>query len=65
MMARWKIRLSYGARKEVRKVNLTTYIIQGDDVSLLLFVLMVDLLIKAVKKHVEGIETEILFSWTT
>ena len=40
MMARWKIRLSYGAKKEVGEVRLTNGIIQGDAFSPLLFVLM-------------------------
>ena len=30
MMFRWKIRLSYGAKKEVGEVRLTNGIIQGD-----------------------------------
>ena len=42
MMARWKIRLSYGAKKEVGEVRLTNGIIQGDAFSPLLFVLMID-----------------------
>ena len=33
MMARWKIRLSYGAKKEVGEVRLTNGIIQGDALS--------------------------------
>ena len=42
MMFRWKIRLSYGAKKEVGEVRLTNGIIQGDAFSPLLFVLMID-----------------------
>ena len=45
MMARWEIRLSYGAKKEVYKVRLENDIIQGDTFSPLLFVLMIDPLI--------------------
>ena len=45
MMSRWKIRLSYGAKKEVGEVLLTNGIIQGDAFSPLLFVLMIDPLI--------------------
>ena len=50
MMARWRICLSYGAKKEVREVRLENGIIQGDAFSPLLFVLMIDPLIKIVKR---------------
>ena len=40
MMARWRIRLSYGAKKEVGEVKLENGIIQGDSFSPLLFVLV-------------------------
>ena len=40
MMTRWKIRLSYGARKEVGQVRPENGIIQGDAFSQLLFVLI-------------------------
>ena len=42
MTVRWKIRLSYGANKEVGEVPLTNGIIQGDTFSPLLFVLTID-----------------------
>ena len=42
MMCRWKIRLSYGAKKDVGEVRLSNGIIQGDAFSPLLFVLMID-----------------------
>ena len=51
MMARWKIRLSYGAKKEVGEVRLTNGIIQGDAFSPLLFVLMIDPLVEILKKR--------------
>ena len=50
MMESWKIRLSYGAKREVGEVRLTNGIIQGDAFSLLLFVLMIDPLVKIMKK---------------
>ena len=59
MMARWKIRLSYGAKKEVGEVRLENGIIQGDAFSPLLFVLMIDPLIKNVKCKSEN-KVEIL-----
>ena len=59
MIARWKIRLSYGAKRDVGEVRLTNGIIQGDAFSPLLFVLMIDPLIKVLKKSV-GDETEVL-----
>ena len=52
MMMRWKIRLSYGAKKEVGEVHLENGIIQGDAFSPLLFVLMIDPLIKIIKTQV-------------
>ena len=51
MMARWKIRLAYGAKKEVGEVRLENGIIQGDAFSPLLFVLMIDPLINHIKKR--------------
>ena len=42
MMSRWRIGMSYGAKKEVGEVHLTNGIIQGDAFSPLLFVLMID-----------------------
>ena len=60
MMARWKIRLSYGAKKEVGKVRLENGIIQGDAFSPLLFVLMIDPLIKVLKRGC-GDDAEILY----
>ena len=60
MMARWKIRLSYGSKKEVGEVRLANGIIQGDAFSPLLFVLMIDPLIKILKKGV-GEKAEILY----
>ena len=50
MVARWKIGLSYGAKKEVGEVRLENGFIQGDALSPLLFVLMIDPLIKILKK---------------
>ena len=61
MMARWKIRLSYGAKRDVGEVKLENGIIQGDAFSPLLFVLMIDPLIKVLKKSV-GDDTEALYS---
>ena len=60
MMARWKIRLSYGAKKDVGEVRLTNGIIQGDAFSPLLFVLMIDPLIKIIEKRF-GEQTEVLY----
>ena len=60
MMARWKIRLSYGARKEVGEIRLTNGIIQGDAFSSLLFVLTIDPLIKILNGRVNEI-AEILY----
>ena len=59
MMARLKIRVSYGAKKEVGEVRLENGIIQGDAFSPLLFVLMIDPLIKNVKCKSEN-KVEIL-----
>ena len=61
MMTHWKIRLSYGEKKEVGEVRLENGIIQGDAFSHLLFILMIDPLIKILKKSV-GDETEVLNS---
>ena len=52
MVSRWRIRLSYGAKKEVGDVYLENGIIQGDAFSPLLFVLMIDPLIKIMKMRV-------------
>ena len=60
MMARWKIRLSYGAKKEVGEVRLTNGIIQGDALSPLLFVLMIDPFIKILKMKL-GDHVEVLY----
>ena len=60
MMARWKIRLSYGAKKEVGEVRLENGIIQGDAFSPLLFVLMIDPLIKIIKTKL-GERAEVLY----
>ena len=60
MMARWIIRLSYGAKKEVGEVRLSNGIIQGDAFSPLLFVLMIDPLIKIMNRRV-GDSDEILY----
>ena len=59
MMARWKIRLSYGAKKEVGDVRLTKGIIQGYAFSPLLFVLMRDSLIKIMNTRL-GDRVEVL-----
>ena len=60
MMARWKIRLSYGVKKEVGDVRLENGIYQGDAFFPLLFVLMIDPLIKVLKRRV-GADSEILY----
>ena len=60
MMARWKIHLSYGAKKEVEEVRLTNGIIQGDAFSPLLFVLMIDPLVKFLKTRL-GDRVEVLY----
>ena len=57
MMARWRIRLSYGEKKDVCEASLGNGIIQGDCFSPLLFALMIDPIIMIVKtrlgEHVE------------
>ena len=58
MMARWKIHLSFGTKKDVGEARLANGIIQGDAFSPLLFVLTIDPLIKALKKRV-GNEAQI------
>ena len=60
MMARWKIRLSYGAKKDVGEVQLTNGVIQGDAFSPLLFVWTIDPLINIMKKNV-GDRVEVLY----
>ena len=60
MMARWKIRLSFSAKKEVGEARLANGIIQGDAFSPLLFVLMIDPLIKIMKARVVD-RAEILY----
>ena len=51
MMARWKIGLSYGAKKGVGEVRLANGIIPGDVLSPPLFVLMIDPLINMMKSR--------------
>ena len=58
-MARWKIRLSYGAKKDVGEVRLTNGIIQGDALSPLLFVLMIDPI--KIQKTQLGDHVEVLY----
>ena len=53
MMARWKVGLSYGS-KTVGEVRLENGIIQGDAFSPLLFVLMIDPIIKIMKRTLGG-----------
>ena len=60
MMTRWKTRLSYGEKKEVGEVSLTNCTIQGDAFSPLLFVLMIDPLIKILKTRL-GDRVEVLY----
>ena len=60
MMASWRIRLSYGPKKEVGKVRLENGIIQGDASSPLLFLLMIDPLMKVLKRGC-GDDAEILY----
>ena len=60
MMTRWKIKLSYGVKKEVGEVRLIDGIIQGDAFSPLLFVLMIDPLIKVMKTRL-GDRVEIIY----
>ena len=64
MTARWKIRLSYGAKKEVGEVRLENCIIHRDAFSPLLFVLMIDPLIKIMNKN-RWIHVEILSYWSS
>ena len=61
MMAMWKILLSHGAKREVGEVRLENGIIQGDAFSPLLFVLMIDPLIKIMKRKL-GDRVEVLYS---
>ena len=58
-MNRWRVRLSYGAKKEIGEVRLTNGIIQGDAFSPLLFVLTIDPLIKILKRRL-GDRVEVL-----
>ena len=60
VMARWRTKLSYGARKVVEEVRLENGIIQGDAFAPLLIVLMIDPLIKIIKNRV-GDRVEILY----
>ena len=60
MMSRWRIRLSYGAKREVGEVRLENGIIQGDAFSPLLFALTIDPLIKILKKKDD--DAEILYN---
>ena len=64
MMARWKIRLSYGAKKAVGEVRLENGIIQGDAFPPLLFVLMIDPIIKIMNRRL-GDRVEVLYKWMT
>ena len=64
MMARWRIRLSYGAKKDVGEVRLENGIIQGDAFSPLLFVLMRDPLIRSMKNKM-GNQVEVLYRLRT
>ena len=61
MMARLRFTLSYGAKKVVGEVHLENGIIQGDTFSPLLFVLMIDPLIKIMTKML-GNQGEVLYS---
>ena len=60
MMARWKIRLSYGSKKDVGEVKLMNSIIRGDAFSPPLFVLMIDQFIKILKR-IFGEHAEVLY----
>ena len=60
MMAPWKIRLSYGAKKEVGEVRLENGIIKGDALSPLLFVPMTDPLVEVLNRVCRG-DAEILY----
>ena len=61
MMARLRIRLSNGAKKDVGEARLENSMIQGDAFSPLLFVLMIDPLIKILKTQL-GDRVEVLYS---
>ena len=60
MMARLKNRLSYGEKKAVSEIRLENGIIQGDAFSPLLFILMIDQLIKILKMRL-GARVQILY----
>ena len=60
MMSRLRIKLAYGAEKDVGEVRLTNGIVQGDAFSPVLFVLRIDPLIKAMKTQL-GDRVEILY----
>ena len=51
MIVRWKMGMSYGAKKDIGVVQLTNSIIQGDAFSPLQFVLMIDPLNKILKRR--------------
>ena len=59
-MALWKIRLSYGEMKDVWEVRLENGLIKGDTLSPLLFVPMIDPLIKINKTRV-GDRSEVIY----
>ena len=61
MMERWKIRLSDGAKREVGEVPLENGIIQGDAFFSIFFVLMIDPLIKILKR-VGGDDVRVLYN---
>ena len=61
MMARWRIRLSYGPKNEVREVSLTNGIIKGYALSPFLFIFFIDPLIKIIKWRV-GADAQVLNS---
>ena len=63
-MNRWKICLSYGAKKDVGEVKLTNGIIQGDAFSPLLFVLTIDPLVRILKTCLDD-RVEVLTTWKT
>ena len=60
----WKIRLSYGPKKDIGMVHPTNGIIQGDAFSPLLFVLTIDHLIKILKRR-PGTKPRSSPTWTT
>ena len=64
MMLRWKIMLSYGAKKDVGQDRLTNGIIHGDAFSPLLFVLIIDPLKKLMKTRL-GTKSRSSTTWTT